>query len=258
MCRGCRGRRRLARGRAAAWRRSTPARATGCATTARSRPARLADSAAPRPRGVPPERVWSGGELVADGGEALRFARRARARLGARHGAHRAAERRGPCRPRRAAARACGSIGIVPTASSSPTRIDEPRPRRRPVVAEPGADLAKIAVVERHHATGRIGTGFVHRLRPAPRRVRLDRRPRRAQHRGGGHRRRDMLACVSAPRRARRRHRRRRGAATVRGELALPVAGLLSDARPPRGRRAARRARARSCASRASRSRRRS
>ena len=30
------------------------------------------------------------------------------------------------------------------------------------VVADPARDLAKIAVVERHHATGRIGVGLVH------------------------------------------------------------------------------------------------
>jgi adenine deaminase len=96
------------------------------------------------------------------------------------------------------------------------------------VVGDPSRDLAKIAVVERHHATGRVGLGLVrgfglregafcstvahdaHNLVV----VGVDDRDMelcaaRAQELGGG--------LVVA-----------RGGA-VRGELALPVAGLLSD-----------------------------
>jgi adenine deaminase len=38
---------------------------------------------------------------------------------------------------------------------------ESPRVERGAAVADPSRDLAKIAVVERHHATGRIGRGFV-------------------------------------------------------------------------------------------------
>ena len=51
------------------------------------------------------------------------------------------------------------------------------------VVADPERDLAKLAVVERHHATGPGRRRARARLRPARRRVRLDRRARRAQPR---------------------------------------------------------------------------
>jgi adenine deaminase len=39
--------------------------------------------------------------------------------------------------------------------------VETPRVERGGAVADPGRDMAKIAVVERHHATGRIGKGFV-------------------------------------------------------------------------------------------------
>jgi adenine deaminase len=39
--------------------------------------------------------------------------------------------------------------------------VDEPGRRNGEAVADPGRDLAKIAVVERHRATGRMGVGFV-------------------------------------------------------------------------------------------------
>jgi adenine deaminase len=38
--------------------------------------------------------------------------------------------------------------------------VVEPSVRDGAIVADPGRDLAKIAVLERHHATGRIGLGF--------------------------------------------------------------------------------------------------
>jgi len=38
--------------------------------------------------------------------------------------------------------------------------VVEPSVREGAIVADPGRDLAKIAVLERHHATGRIGLGF--------------------------------------------------------------------------------------------------
>jgi adenine deaminase len=39
--------------------------------------------------------------------------------------------------------------------------VETPRVERGGAVADPERDMAKIAVVERHHATGRIGRGFV-------------------------------------------------------------------------------------------------
>jgi adenine deaminase len=38
--------------------------------------------------------------------------------------------------------------------------VVEPTIREGAIVADPGRDLAKIAVLERHHATGRVGLGF--------------------------------------------------------------------------------------------------
>ena len=62
--------------------------------------------------------------------------------------------------------------------------------RRELTLGADGVDVAHAAVVERHHATGRIGLGYVTGLRAAPRRDRLDGRARRAQLRGRRRRRR--------------------------------------------------------------------
>ena len=106
---------------------------------------------------------------------------------------------------------------------------EEPAPRRDGlVVADPDRDLAKIAVIERHHATGRIGKGLVRgfglRTGAFASTVAHDAHnlvvvgvsdadmalaAARLRELGGG------IAVA------------RDGA--VRGELALPVAGLLSD-----------------------------
>jgi adenine deaminase len=39
--------------------------------------------------------------------------------------------------------------------------VMEPTVREGEAVADPGRDLAKIAVIERHHGSGRVGLGFV-------------------------------------------------------------------------------------------------
>ena len=119
-------------------------------------------------------------------------------------------------------------IELVPGQILTTVGVAEPSVREGRVVVDPGRDLAKIAVIERHHATGRIGVGLV---------------------RGFGLRRgafastvahdahnlvvvgvddRDMLACIA------RLAELGGGVAVaadgkVRGELALPVAGLLSE-----------------------------
>jgi adenine deaminase len=120
-------------------------------------------------------------------------------------------------------------IGIVPGQIVTDSLVDTPAERAGEAVADPGRDLAKIAVVERHLGTGRVGLGFV-------RGFGLERGAlastvahdahnvvvvgmndasmaaavRRLANRGGG------IVVVDG--------------AEVLAELPLPVAGLLSDA----------------------------
>jgi adenine deaminase len=52
-------------------------------------------------------------------------------------------------------------IGIVPDQIVTESLVEEPTVRDGLVVADPARDLAKIAVVERHLGTGRVGVGLV-------------------------------------------------------------------------------------------------
>jgi len=52
-------------------------------------------------------------------------------------------------------------IGLVPGQIITESLADEPGQGRGEAVADPERDLAKIAVIERHLGTGRIGLGFV-------------------------------------------------------------------------------------------------
>jgi adenine deaminase len=52
-------------------------------------------------------------------------------------------------------------IGIVPDQIVTESLVDEPRVDGAKAVSDPERDLLKIAVVERHLGTGRIGLGFV-------------------------------------------------------------------------------------------------
>jgi len=52
-------------------------------------------------------------------------------------------------------------IGLVPGQIVTDALVDTPTVRDGCAVADPGRDLAKIAVLERHHGTGRIGRAFV-------------------------------------------------------------------------------------------------
>ena len=52
-------------------------------------------------------------------------------------------------------------IGVIPDQIVTESLVDEPRVEDGHVVADPGRDLAKIAVVERHLGTGRMGIGLV-------------------------------------------------------------------------------------------------
>jgi adenine deaminase len=52
-------------------------------------------------------------------------------------------------------------IGIVPAQIVTESLVEEPTVRSGEAIADPERNLAKIAVIERHLATGRIGLGFV-------------------------------------------------------------------------------------------------
>ena len=52
-------------------------------------------------------------------------------------------------------------IGLVPGQISTESLVDEPAVAGGVALADPGRDLAKIAVFERHLQTGRVGLGFV-------------------------------------------------------------------------------------------------
>jgi adenine deaminase len=120
-------------------------------------------------------------------------------------------------------------IGIVPGQIVTDSLVDEPAHRAGEAVADAGRDLAKIAVIERHLGTGRVGLGFVRGfglergaiastvahdahnvvvvgMNDASMAVAV----RRLANRGGG------IVVVDG--------------ADVLAELPLPVAGLLSDA----------------------------
>jgi adenine deaminase len=51
-------------------------------------------------------------------------------------------------------------IRVIASQLLTGAEVVEPSVRDGAIVADPGRDLAKIAVLERHHATGRIGLGF--------------------------------------------------------------------------------------------------
>jgi adenine deaminase len=104
-------------------------------------------------------RVYRGGRLVARDGEALPVAPRERPEwlTGTMHAAPVAASDFAIA-SRGAAVRV---IELVPDQLLTGAGAMAPRVEGGLAVADPERDLAKIAVVERHHATGRIGLGFV-------------------------------------------------------------------------------------------------
>ena len=55
-------------------------------------------------------------------------------------------------------------IRVIPAQLLTGVDVVEPRVKDGAVVADPGRDLVKIAVIERHHATGRIGLGLATNL----------------------------------------------------------------------------------------------
>jgi adenine deaminase len=121
-------------------------------------------------------------------------------------------------------------IGIVPDQIVTEALVDEPRVERKLAIADPERDLVKIAVVERHLGTGRVGLGFVRGLG-----LRSGALASTVAHDAHnvvvvGVKDDDMLRAV-------RRLAETGGGVVVidggivRAELPLPIAGLLSDAR---------------------------
>jgi len=119
-------------------------------------------------------------------------------------------------------------IEIVPDQLVTGARVEPPTVRDGLVVADPARDLAKMAVVERHHATGRVGRGLVRGFG-----LRAGAFASTVAHDAHnivvvGMDDEDMAVCVA-------RLQALGGGLVVavggevRGELALPVAGLLSD-----------------------------
>jgi adenine deaminase len=101
-------------------------------------------------------------------------------------------------------------IGLIEGQIVTEALEEEPKVEDGLAVADPARDLAKIAVVERHLATGRIGLGFVRGFVVGVDDGDMARAVQRLAEMGGG-------LCVIADR-------------GVQAELPLPVAGLLSDA----------------------------
>jgi adenine deaminase len=173
-----------------------------------------------------PVRVWQDGRMVASDGRAEPFSAAPIPEF------VRATMRAAPLAPDAFAIPASARVRVIETVPGqliTLAREEDPTVSDGHVVADPERDLAKIAVVERHHATGRVGLGLVrgfglqagafastvahdaHNLVV----VGVDDASmtacaERLQEIGGG--------IIVA----------RDGA--VRGELALPVAGILSDA----------------------------
>jgi adenine deaminase len=56
----------------------------------------------------------------------------------------------------------CRAIRLVPDQIITESHSVKPTVKKGHVVADPERDLLKLAVIERHHATGRIGLGLVH------------------------------------------------------------------------------------------------
>lgn len=122
-------------------------------------PGYLADVAAvPDLEGFRPERVWKRGRLVAEGGRAVDIPKVMAPdwMRGSIHVRELAppdftVTADGPVRV----------IGVEPRSIVTKALVDEPGRRNGSAAADPERDLAKMAVIERHHDTGRIGLGFV-------------------------------------------------------------------------------------------------
>lgn len=105
-----------------------------------------------------PARVWKRGRLVAEDGRPVDIPK-VPAPDWMRGSIH-----IGDLQPRDFAVEASGRVRVIGVeAGQILTRalVDEPRIDDGHAAADPGRDLAKIAVIERHRQTGRIGRGFI-------------------------------------------------------------------------------------------------
>ena len=129
-------------------------------------------------------------------------------------------------------------IGLIPDQIVTASLEDELTVENGYAVADPGRDLAKVAVLERHLGTGRIGLGFVRGFGHPARRVRRDaRRTTRTTSSSWACRRRRDGPHGRAAARARRRNRRRRGAGRARRAAAPRGRPALRQAARPGARR---------------------
>ena len=137
-----------------------PARCHGLRGHGAIAPGWLADLVLlPDLEGFRPDMVWSRGRLVVEGGEVLWGERRPVpdwVRSSVRIAPVAAADLEVPFAGERIRV-----IGVAAGSLITAAETREPRLAGGLAVADPEGDLAKIAVVERHHATGRIGKGFV-------------------------------------------------------------------------------------------------
>jgi adenine deaminase len=121
-------------------------------------------------------------------------------------------------------------IGVEPSSIVTRALVDEPGRRDGVAVADPDRDLAKIAVVERHLETGRIGLGFV-------RGFGLRRGALASSHAHDAHN--VVIVGVDEDDMARAANRLREigggqvavAGGQIVGEVPCPIGGLLSDLR---------------------------
>ena len=126
------------------------------------------------------------------------------------------------------------AIGLIEDQVVTESLEREPVVEGGQAVASQQHDLAKIAVVERHLATGRVGLGFVVRIGSESGCARLERRARRPQSGRG----RDDRSRHGVRSRATRRDRRRdRGRGRPARSRRVPATGRRASLRRPARRR---------------------
>lgn len=183
-----------------------------------------------------PERVWSAGRLVAEHGQLLEH--RARQSPDTVTGTVRIGQLDDTSFRVHAPEGAVGRVEARVVGARDGQLLTEHRVDSVPVVdgavtAEPAADVAKLSVVERHRASGRIGTGFVHGFG-----LRAGAFASTVAHDAHNC---VVVGCDDESMRACVERLAELGGGIVvardgmvRGELALPVAGLMSDEPPAR------------------------
>lgn len=179
-----------------------------------------------------PERVYSAGRLVAEGGALLAPRRRSSPAevTGTVHVAPVDVDAFRVAAPATAGERVrVRVVGALDGQLLTDHRIEELPVEDGAVVAEPKVGIAKLAVIERHRASGRIGTGFVHGFG-----LTTGAFASTVAHDAHNC---VVVGCDDASMRACVERLAQIGggivvarAGVVRSELALPVAGLMSDA----------------------------